>query len=72
MKNLKLIHSLAMIIGLISIAFGIYAGINGSSFGNYAIKLLIGFSLFGVGYINNFLSSTEIKKENKEQIAHHI
>ena len=61
MKNFKNIHVLAMIIGLISIAFGIYAGVSGNPFMDYFIKLFIGFSLFGVGYISNLLTSVENK-----------
>jgi len=72
MKNFKPIHLTAMIIGLISIAFGIYAGINGNSFVNYFIKLFIGFSLFGVGYISNLLTNVETKSEKKTQVIHQI
>lgn len=72
MKKFKPIHLTAMIIGLISIAFGIYAGINGNPFMNYFIKLFIGFSLLGVGGISNLLTSNEIKTDAKKQVIHQI
>lgn len=71
MRNLKTTHVLVMIIGLIAIAFGIYAGINGHVFNDYFFKLLLGFSIFGVGYIK-FMMDSQSQQTNKPQIFHQI
>ena len=64
MKNLKPTHLLLMICGIIGITFGIYAGISNHSFIDYFSKLIIGFSLFGIGYINFLITKKEENAQN--------
>ena len=59
MKNLKPTQLLLMILGIVAITFGIYAGISDKSFIDYFSKLIIGFSLFGIGYINFLITKKE-------------
>lgn len=46
-------NAIAMVIGLISIAFGAYGAFTEMEFKNYGASLFIGLVLFGTGYINN-------------------
>ncbi len=53
MKNLKSANIVAMIMGLLSIAFGIYTLMQGKPFGEYFFSIFIGITLFGVAWYNN-------------------
>lgn len=53
MKNLKSANIVAMIIGLLGIAFGIYSLIVGKPFSEYYLSIFIGVTLFGLAYFNN-------------------
>ena len=41
-----------MVIGIVSIAFGLYGIFKGKTFEDYFFSLFIGITLFGIGYIN--------------------
>jgi hypothetical protein len=53
MKDLKSANIVAMMIGLLGIAFGIYSIIQGKSFGENFFSIFVGITLFGVAWYNN-------------------
>ncbi|MEP0987646.1 hypothetical protein [Ekhidna sp.] len=53
MKKIKSTNLIAMVIGAIGIAVGLYELITGSPFREYFFSLFIGISLLGTAYINN-------------------
>lgn len=62
MKNIKSANVVAMIIGLVGVAFGIYSLAQGQTLKESGYTLFIGITLFGAAFLNY----KQLKKQDNQ------